>query len=109
MLYLYDNDDNYLGCVKEGFVEFCFDNNGNQIGTIGKNAQSMYLYNRENKLIAIYDGINTINSVGTFIDKGNRFYEILYPHYAQLKVKKKNKYSFNHWKLALNGWNNICL
>ena len=86
-MYILDNKNEVLGCVKEGYVSFCFDNSGNHIGTIGKNDGMLYLYNKDNKLVAIYNGRNTINPVGDLIDKGNVIYEILYPTYSMLKTK----------------------
>lgn len=87
MLYVLDSKEKVLGCIVDGYVTFCFDNLGNQIGTIGKNDGMLYLYNKDNKLIAIYNGRNTINPVGDLIDKGNVIYEILYPTYSMLKTK----------------------
>ncbi len=85
MLYLYDKLGKRIGYIKAGMISICFDDDGNRLGKIGQNGNYLYLYDNNNKLLAIFNGRNTNDSHNNYIGGGNLLYNILYPTLATIR------------------------
>lgn len=86
MLYIYDKKGKEIGFINYKYGMFhCFNSDGLRIGKLLETPENIYLFNKNGKIIAKYDGQATYDRYCNFINDGNILYQMLYPTLAEIR------------------------